>query len=273
MPELPEVETVVQGVSSEISGKRLEKIEITDEELLRNVEPAQLKQRLEGKRVSNVIRKGKYILIELGDGNLVTIHLRMTGKLLVCSQEEETEHQRISFQFRDDGKLIMDDLRRLGTLDLLESREDDPLGSLGLEPFTDDYEWEDFRELFDTTQALKLILLDQHKISGIGNIYASEILFRAGLNPLVAGNQIEEAEIRRLYEVIPEVMSEAIQNNGTTFSNFLDSNGETGDFQNFLRVYQKEGEPCPECGTEIVKVDQSGRSTYYCPRCQKEKQS
>jgi len=268
VPELPEVETVVRGLRSRVVGRTVEEVEIHDPELPRNVEPEKLIEELEGKSISDVRRRGKYILLEIAGSKFVTIHLRMTGKLLVCSQDEDTDYQRLSLLFEDDEKLVMDDLRRFGTLDLLESEEEEPLASLGLEPFTDDYEWEKFRELFDTTQPVKLMLLAQKKISGLGNIYASEILFRAGIDPQASGKDISEEDQRKLFEVIPEVLSEAIENNGTTFSNFRDSSGETGNFQEFLRVYQKEGEPCPLCGEDIERVDQSGRGTYYCPECQ-----
>ena len=268
MPELPEVETVVQGVSSRVTGEKIDKVEVHDPDLPRNVDPEKLVESLEGEIITDVRRKGKYILLEVDSGELITIHLRMTGKLLLCSRDEDTDYQRISFSFEGDGKLVMDDLRRLGTLDLLKSEDEEPLSNLGLEPFTDSYRWEDFRELFETTQPLKLILLAQKKITGLGNIYASEVLFRAGLDPLASGNDISEEGKKKLFEVIPEVLSEAIEYNGTTFSNFRDSSGEAGNFQEFLRVYQKEGEPCPACGSEIVRVDQSGRGTYYCPKCQ-----
>ena len=268
VPELPEVETVVQGVRSRVTGEKIDKVEVHDPDLPRNVDPEELVESLEGEIITDVRRKGKYILLEVDSGGLITIHLRMTGKLLLCSRDEDTDYQRISFSFEEDGKLVMDDLRRLGTLDLLKSENEGPLSDLGLEPFTDSYRWEDFRELFETTQPLKLILLAQKKITGLGNIYASEVLFRAGLDPLASGNDISEEGKKRLFEVIPEVLSEAIEYNGTTFSNFRDSSGETGNFQDFLRVYQKEGKPCPACGTEIVRVDQSGRGTYYCPKCQ-----
>ena len=268
VPELPEVETVVQGINPRVTGKTIDKVDLHDPELPRNVEPDHLVSVLEDRKIVSVRRKGKYILLELDGSELVTIHLRMTGKLLLCTRDEETDYQRISFYFQDDGKLVMDDLRRLGTLDLLQSEEEEPLSALGLEPFTDNYEWDEFRELFKTTQPLKLTLLDQHKITGLGNIYASEVLFRVGLDPLASGNEVSEEGKKRLFDVIPEVLAEAIEYNGTTFSNFRDSSGETGNFQDFLRVYQKAGEPCPACGTEIVRVDQSGRGTYYCPNCQ-----
>ncbi|MBS3787539.1 bifunctional DNA-formamidopyrimidine glycosylase/DNA-(apurinic or apyrimidinic site) lyase [Candidatus Bipolaricaulota bacterium] len=262
------METVVRGLRSRVAGHKVDKVKIHDPDLPRNVKPEKLVEELEGKSITDVRRRGKYVLLEVNDDKLVAIHLRMTGKLLVCSCDEETDYQRITFSFNEDGKLVMDDLRRLGTLDLLESEHEEPLSSLGLEPFTGSYRWEEFQELFDTTQPVKLTLLDQKKITGLGNIYASEVLFRAGINPLASGNEINEAGKRKLFEKIPEVLSEAIDNNGTTFSNFRDSSGETGNFQDFLRVYQKEGKPCPACGEEIVRVDQSGRGTYYCPNCQ-----
>lgn len=262
------METIVRGLYSRVTRKTVDEVELHDPDLPRNVQPEKLVKELEGKRVTDVRRRGKYVLLEVAGNKLVTIHLRMTGKLLVCSRDEDTDYQRITFSFKEDGKLVMDDLRRLGTLDLLESEDEEPLSSLGIEPFTDSYEWEEFRELFETTQPLKLTLLDQNKITGLGNIYASEVLFRAKLSPLASGNEISETGKKRLFEVIPEVLSEAIEKNGTTFSNFRDSSGESGNFQDFLRIYQKEGKPCPDCGTEIVRTDQSGRGTYYCPSCQ-----
>lgn len=270
MPELPEVETVVRGLNRRINGKTIEKITVFDEKLVRNVEVEELKSALEGSDITAVRRRGKYVLLEVDGELLVAIHLRMTGKLLFRERGEETEYQRISFEFQGNGQLIMDNMRRFGTLDLLLNEDEDPLASLGLEPFTDSYRWKNFRELFETTQPLKLILLDQKKITGLGNIYANEALFRADLNPLLPGEEAKEFELRELYRTIPEVLEEAIEHNGTTFSNFRDSSGDSGNFQKFLNIYGKEGETCPRCGAEIVKVNQSGRGTYYCPKCQEE---
>ncbi|MBS3765128.1 DNA-formamidopyrimidine glycosylase [Candidatus Bipolaricaulota bacterium] len=263
------METVVQGLQSRISSHTIDHVEINDEELLRGVEPEYLKKQLGGKKLTDVRRRGKYILLEFGGETLLAIHLRMTGKLLVLPPGEVTQYQRISFSFQEGEKLVMDNMRRFGTLDLLESEDEEPLTSLGLEPFREDYRWEEFRELFETTQPLKLLLLDQKKIAGLGNIYANEALFRAEVSPFIPGNEAERSERKRLFEIIPEVLTEAIENNGTTFDTFKDSSGNPGEFQEMLRVYQKEGEPCPNCGTEIVKTKQSGRGTYYCPDCQK----
>ncbi|MFW6071510.1 MAG: bifunctional DNA-formamidopyrimidine glycosylase/DNA-(apurinic or apyrimidinic site) lyase [Candidatus Bipolaricaulota bacterium] len=268
VPELPEVETVVRGLRSRILGFTVDDVQIHDEELLRGVEPETLKAEVEGSKLTDVRRRGKYILLEFDKGGLLAIHLRMTGKLLVIPDDEETDYQRISFFFREENKLVMDNMRRFGTLDLMGSEKDEPLSSLGLEPFREDYRWEEFRELFETTQPLKLLLLDQGKLAGLGNIYANEILFRAGLSPFKSGEETGDPERRLLYELIPKVLTEAIEENGTTFDTFKDSSGDPGEFQDFLRVFQREGDPCPNCGTEIEKVKQSGRSTYYCPNCQ-----
>lgn len=262
------METVVRGLKSRIRGYTIDHVEINDEELLRGVEPDYLKKQLDGKKITDVRRRGKYILLEFSEETLLAIHLRMTGKLLVLPPGEGTQYQRISFSFEEGEKLVMDNMRRFGTLDALDSEDEEPLSSLGLEPFRKDYRWEEFRELFETTQPLKLLLLDQKKIAGLGNIYANEALFRAEVSPFIPGNKTKKSERRRLFELIPEVLTEAIENNGTTFDTFKDSSGDPGEFQNMLRVYQKEGEPCPNCGTEIEKVKQSGRGTYYCPDCQ-----
>ena len=262
------METVVRGLKSRINGYTIERIKIWDEELLRDLKPDHLKRRTEGKRITDVRRRGKYILLEVGDEKLVVIHLRMTGKLLVLPSDETTEYQRISFLFQEEEKLVLDNMRRFGTLDLLESETEEPLASLGLEPFRDEYRWGKFRELFETTQPLKLLLLDQKKLAGLGNIYTNEVLFRAGLNPLLPGKETNTSERKKLFELIPEVLTAAVENSGTTIDTFMDSSGDPGNFQNFLRIYNREGEPCENCGTEIVKEQQSGRSTYYCPDCQ-----
>ncbi len=269
MPELPEVETIVNGLHAEFKGKRLEKIEVSDPTLLRNTSEEEMGKRIIGSDLKRVTRRGKYIVLKFSDEDFVAIHLRMSGRLLALDPKDSAEHERISFYFADHNKKItMDNTRRLGTLDLLKTLDDEPLDSLGLEPFADEYTWENFNEIFFTTRPVKVLLLDQNRITGLGNIYASEILFRAGLDPTKPGEEVSEEEKKRLFTLIPRVLTEAINNKGTTLNDYQDSSGESGSFQDFLRVYGKEGGPCPECGAEIVRIEQGGRSTFLCPNCQ-----
>ncbi|MFP3953445.1 MAG: bifunctional DNA-formamidopyrimidine glycosylase/DNA-(apurinic or apyrimidinic site) lyase [Candidatus Bipolaricaulota bacterium] len=269
MPELPEVETIVNGLHVEFKDKKLEKIELSDPTLLRNVSGEELQERLAGKRLERVTRRGKYIVLEFSDEDLVAIHLRMSGRLLSLAPGDRADHERISFYFADhDRKITMDNTRRLGTLDLLGSLEEEPFDSLGLEPFADEYNWENFNEIFSTTRPVKVLLLDQDRITGLGNIYVSEILFRAGLDPTTPGEEVSQEDRKSLFKLIPRVLTEAINNKGTTLNDYQDSSGKRGNFQDFLRVYGKEGDPCPNCGSEIVRIEQGGRSTFLCPSCQ-----
>lgn len=269
LPELPEVETIASGLHIEFSGKILEEIQVTDPELLRNVDQQKLEQALTGRELERVSRRGKYVLLEFTSSNIVAIHLRMSGRLLSLKPGQQTDHERISFHFQNyTNKLTMDNVRRLGTLDLVESRDDEPLDSLGLEPFSDDYNWENFRKIFSTQRPVKVLLLDQSRITGLGNIYASEILFRAKIDPTLPGEEVEESAQKKLFKLIPKVLTEAINHNGTTLNDYQNSDGEEGSFQDFLRIYGKDGEACPNCGAEIVKIEQGGRSTYLCQDCQ-----
>jgi len=269
VPELPEVQTIVTGLDSQLAGNVITDVTVYDEELLRNTNEKEIAKRLIDKTLEKVSRKGKYILLEVEGDSTVAIHLRMSGRMLVRETGLHTDYERISFVFGSRKKqLIMDNVRRLGTLDLLDSKENDPLVSLGLDPFSDEYNWENFQNIFTTTRPVKLLLLDQKKVAGIGNIYASEILFRSGISPKIPGNEVSTEQKEILFKMIPQVLSEAITNNGTTLNDYRDSSGDEGSFQDFLRVYGKESEGCPKCGTEIQRIQQGGRSTFYCPNCQ-----
>jgi len=269
MPELPEVQTIVNGLKPELQGKSIKQIEVLDVDLLRNTTPQELNKKLVGKQITDVSRTGKYILLEVAGGSIAAIHLRMSGKLLLLETDVNTNYQRISFYFKDyEKKLTMDNLRRLGTLDLLKTKRDEPLGSLGLDPFSNEYNWENFQRIFDTSRAIKLLLLDQKKITGLGNIYVNEVLFKAQISPTSPSQKVSKPKQKKLFRLIPEVLTEAIENNGTTLNDYRDSLGEEGNFQDSLLLYGKEGKPCPYCGTKIMRIKQGGRSTYLCPNCQ-----
>lgn len=209
--------------------------------------------------IEEVERRGKYIVFSLERGFLV-FHLRMTGRLIVG--DLPVDDARAVFRL-EGGYLSFVDPRRLATLEYARELHLDlgpePLGDLSWLP----------EALRKSRRPIKLWLLDQRKIAGIGNIYAAEILFQAGIDPRRPANSLTDEEIRRLQEAIPAVLEKAIRYRGTTFSDYRDPQGNPGEFQGLLQVYQRAGEPCYRCGTPIQRIELGGRGTYFCPRCQR----
>jgi formamidopyrimidine-DNA glycosylase len=265
MPELPEVETIRRGLEEGLLGARLSGVEVRDPRLLRDCPLPEL-ARLRGRALKRVARRGKFLILDF-EGRALVIHLRMTGRLL----PQEEGHTRLILNFSEGKRLVLDDPRRFATLacvraDELEGFE--PLRRLGLEPFTPGYTFENFRKILETNREIKPLLLDQAKLAGLGNIYANEALFRAGIHPQRRANSLSPEEAQRLFKAIPELLEEAIALQGTTISDYRTATGESGGFQLFLKVYGRAGEPCPRCGTPIEQLSQGGRSSYFCPKCQ-----
>jgi len=268
MPELPEVETMVRGLESKINEGEIERVEVIDQKLLRNTDQRKFQQTMTGNKIRDISRKGKYLLLDLKKGGVLAIHPRMTGRFVVNSYPAETDYARLKIILGDEGTLVFDDMRRFGTLDLLPDEDSGPLKKLGLDPLSPDYKEENLARVLQSRSEIKRILLDQKKIAGIGNIYASEILFRATISPWKKGSDLEKGKIKKLFKAIPEVLQEAIEKEGTTISDFRNPEGDSGNFQLSLRVYGKEGEECPRCSGEVQKAKQGGRGTYFCPSCQ-----
>jgi len=265
MPELPEVETIRCGLEREFLNLQLREIQVRDRRLLQNCSVSDL-ERLRGRRLKRVARRGKFLILYFGNQALV-IHPRMTGRLLPY----EGEHTRLILQFARNKTLVLDDSRRFATLhwakaDGLEELE--PLRRLGIEPFTPSYTFVNFLKILQTKQEIKRLLLDQRKLAGLGNIYANEALFRARIYPLRSANSLSQEEAQRLFEAIPQLLEEALAAQGTTISDYRTATGESGSFQFLLKVYGRGGEPCRHCGTPIEKITQGGRSSYFCPKCQ-----
>ncbi len=262
MPELPEVETIVRALRPWVEGKRLLGLEALDP-ALRHL-PSQL--RLPA-RVERLARRGKYILFHLSQRKerekLLVIHLRMSGRLL-WGEESPPGRVRLLLSFPRGGVYLVDK-RRLAQAELVEEFD----RGLGPEPFGD-LSWLP-EALGKSRMPVKAWLLDQRKIAGIGNIYAAEILFRARIDPRRPARSLSLAEAHRLARAIPQVLEEAIAGRGTTLADaeYRLPSGELGGFQLRLAVYGRAGEPCPRCGTAIERVKLAGRSTYFCPRCQR----
>jgi formamidopyrimidine-DNA glycosylase len=261
MPELPEVETVVRSVAAHLTGRRIVSTSFTS----RFVTPgsrAKLTQRLAGRRIESVTRRGKFILIALDQGTL-TVHLGMTGKLLL--EGEAGEHTHGVFTL-DDGLLLYHDPRQFGRIEW--SPGPPPrVARLGPEPLV--ISFDEFRARLKRKTRMKALLLNQTFLAGLGNIYADESLFAAGIHPLAVADRLSPARAKKLYDAIRGILTHAIQLGGSSISDYVNARGERGWFQMEHRVYGREGEPCANCGRPIRKILVAQRGTHYCPHCQK----
>ncbi len=273
MPELPEVETIVRSLrSGGMTGKPIIDRQIRSADLFNpntlvyDGTPQDCSRELGGKRILSVSRRAKYIVIST-DGPRILIHLRMSGDLR-CEPDtagEPQKHDRMIFHFEDGARLVFNDVRKFGRIWVTE-RPEHVLNGLGIEPLGDEFstEWL-IRGLEKRSGAIKSILLDQSFIAGIGNIYADESLFAAGILPTRRGNSLTVSECEALCDSIRSTLEHAIEMNGSSF----DWAYKGGHFQNEFQVYQRKGEPCPRCGTPIERITVCQRGTHFCPNCQK----
>lgn len=263
-PELPEVETFVRGLFPAV-GQTIVSANVLDAKLAVSGED------LAGARIEEIRRRGKYIGINLDDGRSLVIHLRMSGRLRLGCRECEAKYARLILRLGKRMTVFFIDPRRLGTAELYEDGFEVPVG---IEPLSEDFTPAALAKLAAVSRApIKGFLLDQKRIAGIGNIYAAESLWRAKLDPRRKANELSRAEIGRLHKAIVGVLSEAVDGLGTTLgtgvSDYHPTATETGSFQNHLAVYGREGEPCERCGEGIERLIQAGRSTCFCPACQR----
>ncbi|MCI2429512.1 bifunctional DNA-formamidopyrimidine glycosylase/DNA-(apurinic or apyrimidinic site) lyase [Candidatus Acetothermia bacterium] len=266
MPELPEVETLRRALDRELAGRTLQSVTIYEPRLLRNASAKEFKRALVGHALRSVDRRAKFLLFDFGRHTAV-LHLRMTGWPTLNS----VKTPRFVFQFDQEKTLYFSDRRRLATLHLLPSADTHklpPLSELGLEPFQPSYTLENFLTLLQTDQEIKRLLLDQRKIAGVGNIYACEALFAGKIHPQRSAKSLSQSEAKKLFVQIKKISARAIAEQGTSVSTYRLLTGESGNFQNFLLVYDREGEPCVQCKTAIERITQGGRGTYFCPKCQ-----
>lgn len=274
MPELPEVETVRRTLESRLAGLNITDVQILTSKVIKTPAPEQFKDIILNKKIMKINRRGKYLIIELSEKYVLLVHLRMTGRLVYTDKDAElARHTHVIFTLSNGYQLRFSDTRQFGRLWLVPSVSLEELSGfkdLGVEPlgerFTRDYLKKELRRRH---ARIKPLLLDQTFIAGLGNIYADEALHRAKINPERLATTLTPHEIARLYHAIREVLQEGIENRGTTVRDFIDGNGRAGNFQELLRVYSKEGVPCPNCKHAIVRKKIGGRSSYFCPFCQK----
>jgi formamidopyrimidine-DNA glycosylase len=289
MPELPEVETVRRGLLPAMEGRVIERAQINRPDL-RWPFPEGMRERLEGKRVLALRRRSKYILADLSSGESLLIHLGMSGRMLVSGRvlggfhqdvgvtddhPEPQKHDHVVLDLEGGARVTFNDARRFGAMDLLDTAAAEDhwlLRDLGPEPLGNSFDEQHLIDAFAGRRTpVKSALLDQRIVSGLGNIYVCEALFRAKIRPTRKVGQIARGRVASLVPIIRQVLSEAIEAGGSSLRDFRQADGELGYFQHSFDVYGREGQPCrtPGCGASVARIVQSGRSSFYCPQCQR----
>lgn len=268
VPELPEVETTVRGLEKVLLGKRIARVELRRADL-RRAFPPDLGQRLTGATVTSLGRRGKFGLVHTDRGDTLVFHLGMSGKWRVDPNELHT-HDHLLVETDEGRRLALNDPRRFGSIDLVPSPNVDTWGAIGeLGPEPTAIEADALHRLLSGRSApIKALLLDQRVVAGLGNIYACEALHRAHISPRRAAGRLSKPAVGRLVGAIGEVIAEAIEAGGSTLRDYARPDGELGYFSKRFAVYDREGEPCP-CGGTVRRIVQGGRSTFYCPTCQR----
>ncbi len=272
MPELPEVETIRRQIEPAIVGRVIESVVVLDERWTRPIDPREVERALAGRRIEGVERRGKYLLLRLDADRTLAMHLRMTGNLLIGEPGAEHRHLRASIELDDGTRLLFTDARRFGQAVILEGdRLDDYFASrLGVEPLSKALTAEELCRLASGRRApLKSFLLNQTGVAGIGNIYADEALHRAALHPLSPAGSMKPEDCERLRDGIVATLEAGLRSGGASVDDYRDARGERGSMQDEFLVHTREGKPCPRCGAEIRRIVIAGRSTYFCPSCQR----
>ena len=274
MPELPEVEQVRISLLPHIKGKTICKMEVRLPRIIKHPAVPDFIAGVEGKTVTDVRRKGKYLVMMLDDGHYILAHLRMTGAFLVLPQDcLEPPYAKICFSLTGGINLWFTDIRTFGTLCLCgadDPWQDEGYTGLGPEPLSPEFTEEYLKKrLKKSHQMVKCFLLDQHKIAGLGNIYADEALALAGIRPTRYTDKLTTKQISSLYEAANQVIAQGLRNHGTTFRNYQDADGQMGNNKEFLMVYGRKDMPCKKCGAILKQIKVAGRGSVYCPHCQK----
>ncbi len=276
MPELPEVELVAKSLDRLVKNRKIIAAELLRERLAPENPPADFAKKLKNAAINFVHRRGKHILFDLDNGNTLITHLRMSGRFRLLPIERELpKFTHAVFYFEDETRLIFSDQRHFGLMKIVETAnlsESKEIKKLAPEPFSEDFNAKYFRAVLKTSKrSLKEFLLDQTKVLGLGNIYAAEAMFLARVNPQTPADKVSARKANILFENIRDVLAESIEVGSTLNVNpeNIDGSYYGGGYENQWRVYDRENEPCVDCGKPIVRLKQGGRSTYFCPRCQR----
>ena len=273
MPELPEVETVRQGLKKLLLGRIIKRVCVYYDGIIEYPSVLEFTSNIENQRINDIDRYGKWLIFVLDDYYLLS-HLRMEGKYFIKDASDElNKHEHVVFKLDDDSELRYMDVRKFGKMHLIPKdkiKDIGPLIDLGLEPWDKKLDISYLRDKYKNKKLpIKSVLLDQSIIVGIGNIYADEILFLAKINPYMRAMDLDDNDLFNIIKYTRKVLERAISEGGTTIRSYSSVNGVHGLFQQELNVHSREGEQCPSCGNKIVKVKIGGRGTYYCEKCQK----
>lgn len=276
MPELPEVEIIRRDLEKDVVGRKIKDVQVKLPRIVRrHKNRKEFTGALTGTKITKVDRRGKYLLVHLDSDAVLVMHLGMSGRVERTSARKAVEkHTHVTIKLTSGGELRFIDMRQFG--ELFVSREDDlegikELGHIALDPLADSFTWQVFSEIVSNRHMkLKTLLMDQKFISGIGNVYSDEILWAAGLRQDRVSDSLTSQEVRRLYRAVQEVLQEGIRHGGVTLDDQTYKNlyGEPGEFQDYLKVYGQDGEPCRRCRTPVVRSRWGNRTTYSCPQCQ-----
>ena len=274
MPELPETETIARELNDRVVGATISSVGVPKPDVLRGLSAIALRRRVTGTRITRCWRRAKLVVLDLSSGDRLVVQPRFTGALLLDTgqlDEREREYTTVRFTLDDDRVLIYRDIRRLGTVTLMPPDEFERYSSaLGAEPLDPAFGSDELSGILrGRRQAIKKVLMDQRRLAGVGNIYANEALWRAGIDPSRPARTISAAEAAGLHAALIAVLRESIAARGTSFRDYRDASGKAGGFAEHLAVYGRAGQPCPRCGTRLVGTHAvDGRSTVLCARCQ-----
>jgi formamidopyrimidine-DNA glycosylase len=287
VPELPEVETIKNDLAEVLVGEQITDVTVRLPKIVKS-NPRTFRRDVKGQHIGSLARRGKLLIVELeGSDRYILIHLKMTGQLIyrrgahvIAGGHSQgimpidnlpNAYSHVIFSLADGSQLFFNDLRQFGYIKVVNAQEkEDELSVYGVEPLAEVFTADLLRErLAKRKVAVKSVLLDQSVIAGLGNIYVDEACFYAGVRPTRRADRLTRAEIDKLHTGIQQVIRLAIKHRGTTFNNYRDAHGRTGNFVRRLNVYGRGGEPCRQCGTSITKIKSGGRGTTYCPKCQR----
>ena len=276
MPELPEVELVARSLDKLVSGRRIAKATLLRERLAPDTEPKKFSRDLQDTQINFVHRRGKHVLFDLDNGRTLITHLRMSGRfMLLPAHRDDPKFTHAAFYFEDESRLVFQDQRHFGMMKIVVTEElskAKELSKLAPEPLSDEFNFDFLRDrLRSSKRTIKEFLLDQSKVCGLGNIYAAEALFLARIHPAARSNRLSRPRTQLLLEKIRATLGEAIEA-GSTLNvdpENIDGSYYGGGYESNWRVYDREQMPCPACEVSIVRLKQGGRSSYFCPKCQK----
>lgn len=272
MPELPEVEIVIRGLNKKIISKKIVKAEVFKTKLRREVNKNFINDLINAK-IDRIRRRSKYIIVDLSNEKSIIFHLGMTGRLTVEKHKNSKKHNHIILTLDDENCIIYNDVRRFGlalSCNTSEIEKHELIKDIGIEPLDGQFTGKVFYDLLKKVKSnIKISLLNQKLVCGIGNIYACEALFYSGIDPRRSANSLKLKECELLAKTIKKILNDSIEYGGSSFRDYVHSDGSKGSFQDKFTVYGRAGEDCIVCGTKIENIKQSGRSTFYCLKCQK----